>query len=99
MSRRLTRSRRPTVPITWSFAESPRSRRTDSRTPGTRLKSSGSMPLRTRLTRAGRAPNAISERPGEQVGLVIVGVHDVDLALVNQPAQRSPDGRIERMTF
>ena len=39
------------------------------------------------------------EEPGEQIGLVVVRVHDIDLALPDEVAELEPDGRIERVPF
>ena len=37
------------------------------------------------------------ERPGEEVGLVIVRVDDVDTPLTDQPTQYWPDAAVERV--
>src|SRR5262245_2927551 len=42
---------------------------------------------------------APAEEPGQEVGLVIVRVHDIDLALAHYPPQRRPDRPIERIAL
>ena len=39
------------------------------------------------------------QQPGEQIGLVVVGVHDVDFTLANQPAESREDRPVQRMRF